>query len=113
MKKSQRADATKNTIKKEIFRNTIDNDVNVCANRCSHWVTSRAEYCIPRPLNSAIHGSKRNGVAHVDYLYMSLEGYAVLKYILLVRDGLSPFVWLCSTSSAIKDAAPDAFRISV
>lgn len=46
-----------------------------------------------------LHGSKFNGVIHFDYLYMG-TGVENLKYILVIRDDLSSYLWFCPTEAA-------------
>lgn len=74
-----------------------------------HCITSRAGKKIPRPLASTIHGTRPNEFIHFDYLYCGIGGDD-FKYIALLRDDLSSYVWLWPSKSA--DAETTAAALS-
>ena len=76
--------------------------------QCLHCVDSKAGEMIPRPLGETVHGTRPGEVMHFDSLYVGesgplgedglaeSDGY---KYILVLMDDLSNFVWLEPTES--------------
>ncbi len=70
---------------------------------CVHYVVFRAGERIPLPLGTTVHGSRLHEVVHFDFLYMgsSNDGF---KYLLLIKDNLSPYVWLCTAKNANAEA---------
>ena len=72
-----------------------------------HCIVSRTGKKIPRPLATALNGSRPNEVLHVDFLYMGpcQEG---LKYILLLRNDFSSYVWCFALESADAESAAGA-----
>lgn len=71
---------------------------------CLHCMVSRSGGSIPRPLSTAIHGTKPN---HMDYLYMG-PSYKGATYLLIFKDDLSSYIWLWPTNSATSEEAADA-----
>lgn len=101
-------DATRSIISESFWWETLEKDLRNFIKNCLHCIVSRTGDIRPRPLASALHGSRPNEVVHIDYLYMGKEAFGNLKYILLIKDDLSSFVWLWPTHSATGDAAVDA-----
>ena len=64
-----------------------------------HCLVSRTGEIVTRPLGTALHGQRPNEVVHCDYLYMgsSIKDH---KYVLLLRDDHSGFIWLWMTKAA-------------
>lgn len=89
---------------------SMRNDVKIFTSSCLHCFMASSGELIPRPIKSAIHGKEPNEVVHMDFLYMgaSVSGE---KYILLIRDDFSSYVWLFATDSATSSAAADAFTL--
>ena len=77
--------------------------------QCLHFMDSKAGEKIPRPLGETAHRRRPDGeVSHFDYLYVGdrdplgkdrLDEGDELKYILVMMDDLSNFVWLEPTES--------------
>ena len=76
--------------------------------QCLHCMDSKAGEKIPRPLGETGHGRRPGEVLHFDHLYVGdsgplgkggLDEGDVFKYILVVMDDLSNFVWLEPTES--------------
>ena len=63
---------------------------------------------VPRPLAHALHGTKPNEVIHADFLYMG-PGQDHKKYVLVIRDDLSGYVWLWPSDVANAVSAGEAF----
>ena len=61
---------------------------------------------VPRPLAHVLHGTKPKEVIHADFLYM---GDQYEKYALIIRDGLSGYVWLWPSDAANAETAGEAF----
>jgi transposase InsO family protein len=62
---------------------------------------------IPRPLGEAIHSNNPNEVLHFDYLYMGPSDTRD-KYLLILNDDLSGYVWLLSSPNADSETTADA-----
>ena len=77
--------------------------------QCLHCTDSKAGKKIPRPLGKTVHGTRPGEVLHFDYLYVGdsgplgkgdgLDERNGFKYILVMMDDLSNFVWLEPTES--------------
>ena len=76
--------------------------------QCLHYMDSKAGENIPRPLGETVHGTRPGEVLYFDYLYVGdsgplgkdgLDEGDRLKYILIMMDYLSNFVWLEPTES--------------
>lgn len=67
---------------------------------------------IPRPLPTALHGSRPNEVVHCDYLYIGASNESEM-YVLLLRDDFSSFVWIWPTTPADSESAADALAMWV
>ena len=69
---------------------------------------SKAGEKVPQPLGETVHGTRPGEVLSFDYLYVGDSGSLDingldegdrLKYILVIMDGLSNFLWLEPTES--------------
>ena len=76
--------------------------------QCLHCMDSKAGEKFPRPLGETAHGTRPGEVLHFDYLYVGdsgplgnggLDEENGFKYILVMIDDLSNFVWLEPTES--------------
>ena len=83
--------------------------------QCLHCMDSKTGEKIPRPLGETVHGTRPVEVFHFDYLYVGdsgplgkdeLDEGDGFKYILVIMDDLSNFVWLEPMESCT--AAPTA-----
>jgi hypothetical protein len=76
----------------------------MCAHSATPSFTAAAQLVViaPRPFGQALHASLPNEIIHFDFLYMgpSKAGY---KYLLLIKDDLSGYLWLVPCLAA--DAA--------
>ncbi len=88
----------------------MEKDVDQLVRGCFHCIVSRSGGIIPRPLAHGLHGERPNEVLHADFLYMG-PGIEGKKYILIIRDDLSSYVWLWPTDSATSEAAADAITV--
>ena len=73
---------------------------------CLHCLTGKTGHKIPRSLSMTLHGTKPNEVIHFHFLYMG-HGIDGLKYILVIRDDISSYLWLVPTGKADAEAAAD------
>ena len=79
------ADATSSVLKESFWWPGCDTAVKELVRGCLHCLVTRSGQIIPRPLGSAIHGSRPNEVLHMDYLYMG-AGRDGMVYNLILRD---------------------------
>ena len=91
-------DSTLNSLKEGYTWDNID-DAKHFVKNCLHCTIAKAGMRVPRPLSSTLHATKPNEIIHLDFLYMG-PGYNDLKYILVIRDDLSGYIWLCPTQPA-------------
>lgn len=73
-----------------------------------HCVVSRTGEKIPRPIGKALHGSTPNEVVHMDFLFMGKAATSDMKYVLIIRDDLSSYIWLRPSVAATSDCATEA-----
>lgn len=86
-------------------------DVKEFLQACIHCIISKNSDRIPRPLATALHGEKTNEVVHAVFLYMGPSNCDDLAYVLLIKDDLSSYTWLCPCPSADSEAATKAIAI--
>ena len=76
--------------------------------QCLHCMDSKSGEEVPRPLGETVHGTRPGEVLHFDNLYVGDSGplgkYGLdvrdeFKYILVMMDDLSNFVWFERTES--------------
>ena len=89
---------------------TMEHDIEELVRSCLHCIVTRAGEIVPRPLGLALHGIRPNEVVHMDFLYMG-AGKEGKRYILLIRDDHSSYVWLWPTEAANADTAADALCV--
>ena len=103
-------DGTKSVVKEHFWWPTIDKDVTALVRGCLHCIVTRRGDIAPRPLGTALHAGRPNEVLHMDYLYMG-KGTGGKKYLLLIRDDLSSYVWLWPTVSCTAEATAEALGV--
>ena len=86
-------EATKSILQEQFTWADLKSDVELFVKSCILCLSTRAGDKIPRPFSSTIHALLPNEVLHFDYLYMG-KGANDLKYVLVLRDDLSGYVWL-------------------
>lgn len=82
--------------------------VKTFVENCLDCLVSRSGEMIPRPVASSLHVSIPNEVLDMDYLYMGQSSRKDFKYVLIMKDDSSSFVWLWRTAQATGEAAGDA-----
>lgn len=105
-------DATKSIILERFWWPTVEKDVEKLVRGCYHCITTRTGEVVPRPLGHAIHGEHANEVVHIDVLYMG-QGVDGKKYVLIIRDDLSPYIWIWPTSDTTAESAAEALCVWV
>lgn len=103
-------DATESIVREKFWWSSLSQDVAELVRGCLHCLISSAGEPVSRPLSHAFHGSRLNEVLHVDFSYMG-AGTDGKKYILILRDDLSSYVWLWPTESATSEAAAEALAV--
>jgi hypothetical protein len=63
---------------------------------------------VPRPLDTQLHAAKPNEILHFDFLYIGLSKDGKYKYLLLLKDDLSGYLWLVPCRTADAAATADA-----
>lgn len=99
--------ATHSIVAEEFWWSGMKADVSTFVRGCLHCLMTRGGDVVPRPLGTALHGTKTNEVVHMDFLYMG-PGRDGNKYVLILRDDLSSFVWLWSAPACTAEVAADA-----
>lgn len=74
-------------------------------------ITSKGEI-VPRPLGHGIHGERPTEVAHMDLLYMG-QGLSNNKYLLIIKENLSSFIWMWPTENTTAASAAEALCVSI
>ena len=86
----------------------MDAQVREFVRQCLHCVDSRAGESVPRPFGDTVHGKVPGEVVHFDYLYVGNSGPEGenglpdedgFRYVLVIMDDLSNFVWLEPTEA--------------
>ena len=94
-----RMEATKSIICEQFTWTDLKSDVEMFVKSCLLCISTRAGLKIPCPLSSTLHAIKPNESLHFDYLYMG-SGAEGFKYVFVLRDDLSGYVWLVPAHSA-------------
>jgi hypothetical protein len=85
-------------------------DVRTFCKNCLHCCSTIGGDGTPRPYGQALHASTSNEVFHFDFLYMSPSQIG-LKYLLLIKDDLSGYLWLVPSAAADSAATKDALNL--
>ena len=102
--------ATSDSIAAVFFWPTLQEDVRTFCNTCLHCRSTLGGNRTPRPFGQALHASLPNEVIHFDYLYMG-PSEAGFKYLLLIKDDLSGYLWLVPSEAADASATVDALTL--
>jgi hypothetical protein len=86
----------------------MDRDIETFCNTCLHCQSTNSGDRAPMILfGEALHASKPNEVLHMDYLYMGPSTVGC-KYVLLLKDDLSGYLWLVPAVAADAETTVDA-----
>ena len=93
--------ATLKSVSTLFYWPTLTEDLRTFCNTCLHCRSTIGGDRTPRPFGEALHASRPNEILHFDYLYMG-SSTAGPKYLLLIKDDLSGYLWLipCVTADA-------------
>src|SRR6185503_5845700 len=72
-----------------------EKDMRELCKLCLHCLPTRGGVRIPRPLGEAVHGTQRNEVLHMDYIYAMPEpqnGYHDFQWNLILREDLTGMI---------------------
>uniref|UniRef100_H3H3G8 Integrase catalytic domain-containing protein n=1 Tax=Phytophthora ramorum TaxID=164328 RepID=H3H3G8_PHYRM len=97
------AKTTAKALSELFFWPTLTKDVAVFVDGCLHCMMTAGDR-IPRPFGETLKATKPNELLHFDYLTM-IEGDNGMKYVLVLKDGMSGFVELISFADATADNA--------
>ena len=100
---------TANHVKDKFTWLGIAADIKTFVNKCLHCRSTKGQIRVTREQAHTLHASRPNEILHFDYLYMS-EGEQNWKYILILKDDFSSFVWLVKTRSCDTDSAASALK---
>jgi Integrase core domain/Integrase zinc binding domain len=78
----------------------MEKDVKVFVQNRMHCVSSASGEKISRPLGTQIHATRPNKIMHFDLLYMGQSKRNKYKYLLLLKDDLSGYLWLVPCKAA-------------
>jgi Integrase zinc binding domain/Integrase core domain len=97
---------TLSAIQDHYYWKGMSKDVKVFVGSCFHCIASAPGETTPRPRGEALHETKPNEAIHFDYLYMG-PSVDDTKYVLIVKDDYSNYVWLkqCKNTDADSTAA--------
>ncbi|KAE9344158.1 hypothetical protein PF008_g9348 [Phytophthora fragariae] len=97
------AQTTTTALSNLFYWRTMAADVSAFVAGCLHCMVT-ANGRVPRPYGETLVATKPNEVLHFDFLTM-IEGERGLKYVLVLKDGMSGFVELVACVSATSDQA--------
>lgn len=100
-------DAKLSILREAYHWDTMENDSKEFVDSCLHSLTGRTGHKIPRPLSTTTHGTKTNEVIHFDFLFMR-PGIVDFKYILVLRDDMSSYLWLVPAKAVNAETAATA-----
>ena len=103
-------DATPSVVQESFYWKSMQDDTLEFLAACLHCVTGKAGHNIPRPLSLTTHATRSNEFLHFDFLYMG-PGFACMKYILVIRDDQSSYVWLAAVKQADSQTALSGLAI--
>ena len=72
-----------------------DKDMLQLCNKCLHCLPTRGGVRIPRPLGEAVHGTQRNEVLHMDWIYVMpapQKGFHDFQWNLILREDLTGMI---------------------
>lgn len=88
-------------------------DVREFIQTCIHCLVSRAGYRTQQPSTTALHGQRPKEVSSTDLLYITNANKRDLKYILVIKDGISSYYCLHPVTGPILALQPFHFLIGL
>jgi len=98
---------TESAIREVYHWTTLRDDVRDFVRSCIHCVSTTGGDKVPRPFGPAFHGTSANDLLQFDFLEIG-PSTAGSKYILILRDDFSSFVWLFPYAEADSQNAASA-----
>lgn len=99
---------TKTTVAAHFWWAQMDSDIKAFVHSCLHCLATHPAKVIPRPLGHGLHASKPNKLLHFDFCFMT-PGEEGLKYVLILKDDHSGYVWLQACSDTTAETAASTF----
>ena len=99
-------DVTLYSIESQFAWNNMRNDVNHFVGTCLHCLATAPGCTVPRPLGHAMHAVEPNKLLHFDFCFIS-DGQDDYKYVLVMKDDHSGYVWLKPTTEATAEATAE------
>ena len=90
---------TLSILKKTYHWNTMGEDCRAFISMCLHCLVGKSGHRIPRPTALTLRATRPNEIIHFDFLYIG-AGFHGFKYVLVVKDDLSSYLWLIPARSA-------------
>lgn len=80
----------------------LRDDVRTFVQKCIHCEATKGSIRVPRQMSHTLHATEPNQILYFDYLYMGAgeNGY---KYILILKDDFSSYVWLVPAKAADRE----------
>ena len=103
-------DETGSVIRENFWWSSLDQDVKALVRGCYHCIVTLTGEVVPRPLGHAIHSDRPNEVVHMDFFNMG-QGLSNKKYLLILCDDLSSYVWLWPTEDTTAAGAAEALCV--
>ncbi|GMG17483.1 unnamed protein product [Phytophthora fragariaefolia] len=100
------AQTTQHALASVFYWKTLAADVAAFVCYCLHCMAT-ARGRIPRPFGETLVATKPNEILHFDYLSM-VEGDGGVKYVLVLKDGMSGYVELVACLQVTSDTAYQA-----
>ena len=97
---------TVQTLSEHFWWPTLKADAEKFVRECLHCLCTRGGVVTPRPWGEQLHGTKPNEVLHFDFLYLGLASTGK-KYVLVLKDDASKYVWLRAADMADSDTVID------
>ena len=98
----------------------MDEHVAEFVKQCLHRIDSKAGEQVPRPLGETVHGTRPGEVIHFDYFHVGASGAlgddgldedGGSRYILIMMDNMSNWVWLERTEACTAGLTTQHFLI--
>lgn len=103
----QERNATLSVVREDFDWDGVAGDVTALVRGRLHCLVTRTGERVPRPLGHAMHGDRPKEVVHLDFLFMG-ESSEHERYLLILRDDVSGYVWLWPSEHASSEAAAEA-----
>ena len=89
-------DTTESAICWSFLWQGLSADVTSFVLGCPHCIKTQAIEVVPPPYGHSLHDARPNEVLHVDLLFRDACS-TEMSYVLIIRNDLSPYVWLYPT----------------